>query len=155
MVYTIEHYTDQKNKVLYARENIIPQSFKWSVLYLGMGTCFLPRMQSENVTRTVIVENDERIIEINEYEKRIDESWEVIKWDAWAVDLDEEFDVIVADIFSTKQIEWVVDEFAKVYKKNLKKGWVMYFLPCVTNKWKVTIDDLWWYEEKIIEEDVE
>jgi hypothetical protein len=36
-------------------------------------------MQSENVTRTVIVENDERIIEINEYEKRIDESWEVIK----------------------------------------------------------------------------
>jgi predicted RNA methylase len=99
---------------------IKPEDFYGDVLYLGMGSCFLPKRQTDNVLSTTIIEIDQSIIESN---KAITNSkqWMVVNADVYDYQPDKTYDVIVVDIWFEVQSQTTVMELVNKYKKYLKK----------------------------------
>jgi hypothetical protein len=91
---------------------IEPNRLSGSVLYLGMGTCYIPSLQSDKVTTTHILELEQEVID---YNKDINPSWKVIKCDAYTYEPEQKYDFIFIDIFyhrTTKEImECLIDRY--------------------------------------------
>jgi spermidine synthase len=84
------------NSIYLTNNKIDPSILFGSILYLGMGTCFIPRLQSKNVIDTDIVEIDENMID---YNKNISNNWNVIKADVYKYETIKKYDFIFIDIF--------------------------------------------------------
>lgn len=115
--------------VMYVLSNDIhPEDWYGSVLYLGMGSCYNPLKQSDKVTRTTIVEIDQRTIDYNKDRDRLKPEWTVICDDAFTFEPAEKYDFIFVDIwYSRLEDHQIVDNLVKRYRKYLTKdGQVLY-----------------------------
>lgn len=92
------------------------REFRGQVLYLGMGSCFLPRHQSDAVTQTVIVELNPVVVEHNRKTNNLDTNWTIVIADAYQYTPDGQFDIIVADIWYDVQCESVINQLIDRYK---------------------------------------
>jgi spermidine synthase len=99
---------------------IEPDKFSGSVLYLGMGTCIIPKLQSINVNKTTIVEIDENMIKFNK--DNIKEDWIIINEDAYIFNTNEKFDFIFIDIFyeqtNKENLDILIDKYSKLLNEN-------------------------------------
>lgn len=117
--------------------NEIPvNKFKGNVLYLGMGSLWVPRLQGENVKRTVIIEKDINIIE--KYKKYVKEDWVIINQDVYDFKTDEVFDFIFADIWDSKTRLSDVLNLKKQYLLNLKNDDSFIYLKKIIIKNSIT-----------------
>ena len=82
--------------------------FKGSVLYVGMGSAWVPRIQPKAVKRTVIVEIDQDIID--RYFHKLNPDWEIIRFDAWKFHTEDRFDFIFIDIWDSI----ILDKYMKI-----------------------------------------
>lgn len=107
------------------QNNIHPEEWYGSVLYLGMGSCYAPYKQSDKVTRTTIVEIDQRTIDFNK--DNIKPDWVITCNDALIFEPTEKYDFIFIDIWYNKVDPQVVDDLVDRYKKHLTdNGQVLY-----------------------------
>lgn len=114
------HYTDDFWTNIYWHHNgVDSRRFHGAALYLGMGTCFLPRHQTRSVTQTVIVEIDPAVIAWNQEHDHLDSGWTVIQIDAYGYEPDQAFDHIVVDIWYDQQCASVVQNLMDRYKPYL------------------------------------
>lgn len=101
-------------------EKIPMDLFYGSVLYVGMGSAWVPRNQSKEVIKTTIIENSVEII--NRYRDLVDPAWNIIQEDAWRFWTDERFDFIFIDIWDSstpvKYIEMIRSKYVKLLKVN-------------------------------------
>jgi hypothetical protein len=114
---------------IYLNNNKIDPSILFgSILYLGMGTCFIPRLQSDKVIDTDIVEIDENMIE---YNKNITHKWNVIKADVYEYETIKKYDFIFIDIFYKKVEREIMEYLIEKYIKNLKSDGKIFYLKSV------------------------
>lgn len=104
---------------IYKINDITPEVFKGSVLYLGMGSCLFPRLQNESVTKTTIVELEVDVIDWNRNRNYIKEEWIVINQDAFKFETEERFDMIFIDIFYQTTTLEVMNQLVNKYNKML------------------------------------
>lgn len=102
--------------IYWDHNNVDSRHFYGSVLYLGMGSCFLPRHQSTEVTKTVIVELDLEVIQYNKQSNNLNKDWVVISKDAYKYTPDELFDFIVVDIWYDVQENDIVQSLVNRYR---------------------------------------
>jgi spermidine synthase len=114
---------------IYLNNNKIDPSILFgSILYLGMGTCFIPRLQSDKVIDTDIIEIDENMIE---YNKNITHKWNVIKDDVYEYETIKKYDFIFIDIFYKKVEREIMEYLIEKYIKNLKSDGKIFYLNSV------------------------
>ena len=119
------HKEESWNTAYVLRNNIHPEEWYGSVLYLGMGRCYNPLKQSDKVTKTTIVEVDQRTIDYNQ--DIIKPEWNIICDDVYNFEPTEKYDFIFVDIWYEQVKSNVVDELVKKYKNHLKEnGNIMY-----------------------------
>lgn len=105
--------------------DIHPENWSGSVLYLGMGSCYNPLKQSDQVTKTTIVEIDQKTIDFNK--DKIKPEWVIVCADVNEFEPEEKYDIIFADIWYTKVKAEVVDAIIEKYKNHLtENGQVIY-----------------------------
>lgn len=110
---------------IYEINNINPKEWWGSILYLGMGMCYCPLEQSDKVTKTTIVEIDQRTVDFNK--DIIKPEWTVICDDAYKFEPVEKYDFIFADIWWEQVESHVVDDLVERYKRYLNEnGQVLY-----------------------------
>jgi hypothetical protein len=102
----------------YGLNDLHPENWFGSVLYLGMGACYIPRIQSHNVTKTTIVEIDQRTIDHNQF--RIKPEWVIVCEDAYKFEPTEQYDFIFVDIWYHATPINVIDELVDRYRRYLK-----------------------------------
>jgi hypothetical protein len=107
---------------------IDPSILFGSILYLGMGTCFIPRLQSDKVIDTDIIEIDENMIE---YNKNITHKWNVIKADVYEYETIKKYDFIFIDIFYKKINKDIMEGLIDRYNPFLKEGGKIFYLNSV------------------------
>ena len=106
-------------KGIYSYNGIEPEKFKGDVLYVGMGSRYLEKSHTEEVTSVTYIEIDETII------SKFGEGAKVIKGNAFEVELEEKFNVLFLDIwdkemcFEEKKSELI--RLKKRFKGNLKE----------------------------------
>jgi hypothetical protein len=100
--------------------NIIPEEWYGSVLYLGMGMCYNPLKQIDRVTRTTIVEIDQRTIDFNK--EVIKPEWIVICDDVYRFEPIEKYDFIFVDIWWEQVESHIVENLIEKYKKYLNEN---------------------------------
>jgi hypothetical protein len=93
-----------------------------------MGTCFIPRLQSDKVIDTDIIEIDENMIE---YNKNITHKWNVIKADVYEYETIKKYDFIFIDIFYKKVEREIMEYLIEKYIKNLKSDGKIFYLKSV------------------------
>ena len=104
---------------------INPKEWYGSVLYLGMGRCYNPLKQSDKVTKTTIVEIDQRTIDYNA--DVIKPEWNIICDDVYNFEPTEKYDFIFVDIWYEQVEAEVVDKLIEKYQKYLAEhGQIMY-----------------------------
>jgi spermidine synthase len=119
------HREEIWNNAYVVRNNIHPEEWYGSVLYLGMGTCYNPLKQSNKVTKTTIVEIDQRTIDYNK--DILKPEWNIICKDAYEFEPMEKYDFIFVDIWYQQVEGHIVDSLIEKYKKHLsKKGQILY-----------------------------
>ena len=113
------------------------EEFYGDVLYLGMGSLWIPRQQTDKVTSTTIIENDLNIV--NEFSNNLKSEWNLIIADAWEYTPTQKFDVIYADIWH-RIIDYqdVQDMFCR-YKKYLKTNGQMRCLERLVRKTSIPL----------------
>jgi len=116
------------NSIYLTNNKIDPSILFGSILYLGMGTCFIPRLQSKNVIDTDIVEIDENMID---YNKNISNNWNVIKADVYKYETIKKYDFIFIDIFYTKINKDIMEGLIDRYIPFLKEGGKIFYLDSV------------------------
>lgn len=107
------------------------RNYAGSVLYVGMGSCFLPRTQSPRVTNTVIVEIDPTVIAFNTTKKHLHTDWTVVEADAWSYEPADVFDKIVVDIWYGQEIHSNVTKLCDRYRPYLAAGGTIDYLSTV------------------------
>lgn len=95
------------------------RKYSGSVLYIGMGSCFLPRTQSSLVVKTVIVEIDPSVISYNLTENNLCSTWTVVQYDAWQYQPEDLFDIIVVDIWYGQESRQTVTTLCDRYRPYL------------------------------------
>lgn len=116
------------NSIYLTNNKIDPSILFGSILYLGMGTCFIPRLQSKNVIDTDIVEIDENMID---YNKNISNNWNVIKADVYKYETIKKYDFIFIDIFYKKTTKDIMEGLIDRYIPFLKEGGKIFYLNSV------------------------
>jgi hypothetical protein len=107
------------------RNNIHPEEWYGSVLYLGMGRCYNPLKQSDKVTKTTIVEIDQRTIDYNV--DIIKPEWNIICEDVYKFKPTEKYDFIFVDIWYEQVESEVVDNLVEQYREYLtENGQIIY-----------------------------
>lgn len=99
--------------------NIHPEEWYGSVLYLGMGMCYNPLKQSDRVNRTTIVEIDQRTIDFNK--EMIKPEWIIICNDVYTFEPIEKYDFIFVDIWWEQVESYIVDNLIEKYKRYLNE----------------------------------
>jgi spermidine synthase len=105
---------------------INPKEWYGSVLYLGMGRCYNPLKQSNEVTKTTIVEIDQRTIDYNK--DIIKPEWNIICDDVYKFEPTEKYDFIFVDIWYETIESNAVDELIDRYKKYLSENGTILYL---------------------------
>ena len=104
---------------------INPKEWYGSVLYLGMGMCYNPLKQSDKVTKTTIVEIDQRTIDYQKAKTKAE--WIVICDDVYNFEPIEKYDFIFVDIWYEQVEAEVVDDIVEKYKQYLtENGHILY-----------------------------
>jgi spermidine synthase len=107
------------------RNNIHPEEWYGSILYLGMGRCYNPLKQSDKVTKTTIIEIDQRTIDYNA--DVINPEWNIICEDVYKFEPTEKYDFIFVDIWYEQVEGHIVDDLVERYKKYLNEnGQILY-----------------------------
>ncbi len=117
---------DNVCKRYFKKSNVDVETFYGDVLYVGMGSAYGPRKQSDKVKSTTIIEYDPIIIKkFNIPEK----NWNIIQADAYEVDLGEnKYDFIFIDIFLYKIPRSKYNFILNKYNKHLKKEGKIFFI---------------------------
>jgi len=102
------------------------QEFKGSVMYVGMGSAWVPRNQPPSVYRTLIIEKDKKIIDKFSY--LLKPEWEVVNEDAWLFHTEEKFDFIFIDIWNSVILDKYMIMIESLYSNYLKPGGKILFL---------------------------
>ena len=125
-------YSDDFWTPIYLINNKIePQSLRGSVLYLGMGSSLIPRLQSENVIKTTIVEIDKNTINFNINNHLLQNDWIIIEADAYTYEPNELYDFIFIDIFYQSTTKEIMNNLIERYSKYLKEGGEVFYLRSV------------------------
>jgi predicted RNA methylase len=112
-------------RVYKLQNNIDPKYFKGEVLHVGMGTCYLPLLQTSKATHTTIVEIDPDIIQYNK--DKIKNNWTIIQEDAYNFFSTLKYDIIMLDIWYRPVEQVKVFNLVEKYKNFLKPtGKVLY-----------------------------
>lgn len=111
------------------RNNIHPEEWYGSVLYLGMGMCYNPLKQSDKITKTTIVEIDQRTIDFNK--DKIKPEWIVICDDVYNFEPTEKYDFIFVDIWWQRIEAEVVDSLVERYKSYLTENGQIFYLKTI------------------------
>lgn len=121
-------YNDDFWKSTYLDINKIEPHKLWgSVLYLGMGTSLIPRLQSDKVLKTTIVEIDKDTIDFNIKNQLIKEGWIIIEADAYKYETNELYDFIFIDIFYHSIDKDIMNLLIEKYRHFLtKEGTILY-----------------------------
>jgi len=114
------HYSNDRNAARLYSGEIEPAYFKGAVLYLGLGSAYLPRHQGTGVTSTTIVEKDPELVEY--FSNLIAPDWEVIIESAEAWKTRRKFNHIVIDFFENITPKKDLEEIKAKYKPRLKSG---------------------------------
>lgn len=104
---------------IYEINNINPKEWWGSILYLGMGMCYCPLEQSDRITKTTIVEIDQRTIDFNR--DIIKPEWIVICDDAYEFKPIEKYDFIFVDIWWEQIESHIVNSLVERYKEYLNE----------------------------------
>lgn len=121
----MDFYSDD-NVLKGVYEKIPFKEFKGSVLYVGMGSAWVPRQQPDRVHRTLIVERDQAIID--KYYHLLKPGWEVVKEDAWLFYTEEKFDYIFIDIWNGLILDKYMVMIENIYLNYLNPGGKILFL---------------------------
>lgn len=123
MPHTIEQFLDMPDSLwqnIYWHHNAVDsRNYAGAVLYLGMGSCFLPRNQSDLVTKTVIVEIDPAVIAYNKAKNNLSDTWTVVQDDAWLHEPTDLFNIIVVDIWYGQETRLMIEKLCDRYRKHL------------------------------------
>jgi hypothetical protein len=112
---------DSFMKTVYADVSI--HDFYGDVLYLGMGSLWIPRKQTDKVTSTTIIEIDSEIIK--QFSHHLKPDWKLINTNAWTYEPIKSYDVIFADVWHNI-IDYVeVKKMFDKYKDYLKPNGYM------------------------------
>ena len=120
------HKEEFWNTAYVLRNNIHPEEWYGSVLYLGMGRCYNPLKQSDEVTKTTIVEIDQRTIDYNA--DVIKPEWNIICEDVYKFEPTDTYDFIFVDIWYQQVESNVVDELIDKYTKYLSENGTILYL---------------------------
>jgi len=107
------------NNIYVEINNIHPEEWYGSILYLGMGMCYNPLKQSDRVTKTTIIEIDQRTIDFNK--EVIKPEWIIICDDVYIFEPIEKYDFIFVDIWWEQVESRIVDSLIERYKKYLNE----------------------------------
>lgn len=113
-------------------EKIPMNLFYGSVLYVGMGSAWVPRNQSSGVIKTTIIENSVEIID--RYRDLLDPDWIIIQEDAWRFWTDDRFDFIFIDIWDSLTPVKYIEMMRSRYSKLLKAEGEILFLESIIKK---------------------
>lgn len=115
-------YNDKYLKSIYEERNgIIASEFYGDVLYLGLGSAFMYRQHTSKVKSTTFIENNEEII------KTYGKGLNIIQGDAHNIEITNEFDFIIVDIWDKGVSKQEVETLVNKWYKNLKvKGSILY-----------------------------
>lgn len=108
---------------------INPKEWYGSVLYLGMGMCYNPLKQSDKVTKTTIVEIDQRTIDYQKAKTKAE--WIVICDDVYNFEPTEKYDFIFVDIWYEQVESNIVDDIVEKYKKYLTENGQIFYLKTI------------------------
>tara|TARA_R100001460_G_scaffold18475_4_gene39189 strand:+ start:363 stop:785 length:423 start_codon:yes stop_codon:yes gene_type:complete len=116
---------DKVCKYYFKKSDIDIDNFYGDVLYVGMGSAYGPRKQSNKVNSTTIIEKNQEIIKaFNIPEKK----WKIIEADAYDIDLNKnKYDFIFIDIFLYKIPKSKYNFLLNKYSKYLKKEGKIFF----------------------------
>lgn len=124
------NFTDDFWERIYLNVNRIdPNKLFGSILYLGMGTCYIPRLQSDNVIKTTIIEIDDDVIDYNK--DIVENSWKVIKADVYYYEPKLLYDFIFIDIFYQKTEKDIMEALIDKYIPFLKENGKIFYLDSV------------------------
>ena len=123
------HKEEFWNTAYVLRNNIHTEEWYGSVLYLGMGRCYNPLKQSDEVTKTTIVEIDQRTIDYNA--DVIKPEWNIICEDVYKFEPTEKYDFIFVDIWYQQVESNVVDELIGKYTKYLSENGTILYLKTI------------------------
>ena len=102
------------------------------VLYLGMGSMWVPRNQGNRVKSTTIIEKYQKIID--RFSSLANTEWEILKGDIYKYIPNKTYDVIFADIFIIPFTYAESIEIINLYKEYLKPGGKIIFLEKLLDK---------------------
>lgn len=115
---------DTLSKIYFEINGLQVEDFSGSVLYLGWGFNFLPRVMSSNVSKTTIVENDNEVIEWNTVRNNQQEGWTIVNEDAYLFETSEKFDTIVIDLWfdqiEQSEVQVLIDKYTNMLTQNGK-----------------------------------
>jgi 16S rRNA A1518/A1519 N6-dimethyltransferase RsmA/KsgA/DIM1 with predicted DNA glycosylase/AP lyase activity len=109
--------------------NIRPEEFFGDVLYVGMGTCYLPKLQTDKVLSTTIIEIDQEIINYNQ--NTVEKNWNIIHCSADEFETENKYDIIMLDIWYRKTAQAEVFSLVEKYKTFLKPGGEVLYLKSI------------------------
>lgn len=111
------------------RNNIHPEEWYGSVLYLGMGMCYNPLKQSDKITKTTIIEIDQRTIDFNK--DKLKPEWIIICNDAFSFEPTEKYDFIFVDLWWQQVEAQIVDDLVEKYKQYLTENGQIFYLKTI------------------------
>lgn len=119
--------------LVYKTQNhIYPEHLSGDVLYVGMGTCYLMKEQSSEITSTTILEIDPEIIDFNI--DNTQEGWQIVHEDAYTFETQSKYDIIVLDIWyhptPAEEILSLVNKYNNFLKQD---GKVLYLKTLIKN----------------------
>lgn len=133
----MRHYDREDFLDLVYKNEIDSSKFTGTVLYLGMGSAWLPRKQV-NVNKTIIVEYDEKIINLYEHFAK---GCEIIYADAYKYNPKEKFNHIVLDIWDRMTDYSVVAGLLNRYEDYLKPNGKLHFLRRIVRSHTIPTED--------------
>ena len=125
----LSYHKDIWDKNYVRLNNIHPEEWYGSVLYLGMGRCYNPLKQSDKITKTTIIEIDQRTIDYNA--DVIKPEWNIICEDVYNFEPTEKYDFIFVDIWYQQVEGHIVDELIKKYEKYLSENGNILYLKTI------------------------
>ena len=123
--------SDETIDMIYFKTNNLPkpQDLEGSVLYLGLGTGYYPRYQSEKVTKTTIVELEKASIDF--CKDIIKPEWIVLNDDVYTFETTDKFNFIFLDIFYTQVDKEIVDGLVSKYEKFLLPNGKIFYIKTI------------------------
>lgn len=122
---------DILSKIYFEINDLQPEDFTGSILYLGWGFNFLPRIMNSNASKTTIVENASEVIEWNTVRNNQQEGWTIVNEDAYLFETAEKFDTIVIDLWfdqiEQSELQILINKYTNMLTQ---KGKILY-LPLI------------------------